>query len=71
MRWRPRRKAPAAAATPSHHTTRAACGLADALGVDMPITQMVRAVLDGEVRPEQASTLLMTRQLTTEHDFVE
>ncbi len=50
-------------------TTRAACGLANALGVDMPITQMVRALLDGEVRPEQARSLLMTRQLTTEHDF--
>jgi len=52
-------------------TTHAACQLADALDVDMPITRMTRAILDGEVRPEQARELLMTRQLTTEHDFVE
>lgn len=52
-------------------TTHAACGLADALDVDMPITRMTRAILDGEVQPEEARELLMTRQLTTEHDFVE
>ncbi len=52
-------------------TTYAACGLADRYGVDMPITRMVRAILDGEVDPRKAGELLMTRQLTTEHDFIE
>jgi len=50
-------------------TTHAACNLADRLDVDMPITRMVRAILDGEVAPADAGNLLMTRQLTTEHDF--
>jgi glycerol-3-phosphate dehydrogenase (NAD(P)+) len=50
-------------------TTYAACRLADALDVDMPITRMTRAILEGEVAPEQAGALLMSRQLTSEHDF--
>jgi glycerol-3-phosphate dehydrogenase (NAD(P)+) len=52
-------------------TTHAACRLADTLGVDVPIMQMTRAILDGEVEPAEANKLLMTRQLTTEHDFSE
>ncbi len=52
-------------------TTHAACRLADILDVDMPITRMTRAILEGEVTPEQAGSLLMSRQLTTEHDFGE
>jgi glycerol-3-phosphate dehydrogenase len=52
-------------------TTHAACRLGDALAVDIPIMRMVRAILDGDVTPEEAGRLLMTRQLTTEHDFVE
>ena len=50
-------------------TTYAACRLADVLDVDMPITRMTRAILEGEVTPERAGTVLMSRQLTTEHDF--
>ena len=52
-------------------TTHAACRLAEAVGVDVPIMQMVRAILDGEVEPARAGQLLMTRQLTSEHDFSE
>lgn len=52
-------------------TTHAACKLADDLEVDMPITRMTRAILDGEVAPRDAGRRLMTRQLTTEHDFDE
>jgi glycerol-3-phosphate dehydrogenase (NAD(P)+) len=50
-------------------TTYAACRLADDLDVDMPITRMTRAILEGEVAPPEASALLMSRQLTSEHDF--
>ncbi len=47
-------------------TTYAACALADRLGVDMPIVQAVRAVLQGDVSPEEAGQRLMTRQLRSE-----
>ncbi len=47
-------------------TTYAACRLADQYAIDMPITRMVRAVLDGEVEPAEAGNRLMTRQLTSE-----
>ncbi len=50
-------------------TTHAACQLADALGVDVPIMRGVRAILDGELDPADVGRLLMTRQLTSEHDF--
>jgi glycerol-3-phosphate dehydrogenase (NAD(P)+) len=52
-------------------TTHAACRLADALGLEAPIMQGVRAILDGELEPADAGRLLMTRQLGTEHDFPE
>lgn len=49
-------------------TTYAACALADRLGVDMPIAQAVRAVLEGDVSPEDAGQGLMTRQLRSESE---
>ncbi|MEM9175719.1 MAG: NAD(P)H-dependent glycerol-3-phosphate dehydrogenase [Myxococcota bacterium] len=50
------------------HTTRAAVRLAARLGVDAPITNQVRAVLDGEKTPQEAGLALMTRQLKSERD---
>jgi len=49
-------------------TTRAVCGLAGRLGVDMPIAHMVRQVIDGESTPAEAGRALMTRQLRSEID---
>jgi len=49
-------------------TTRAACRLANKLGVELPICNMVRQVLDGELTPAQAGHDLMTRQLRSERD---
>ena len=49
-------------------TTRAACRLARRLGVDLPISNMVRQVIDGECTPAEAGYLLMTRQLRSEKD---
>ena len=47
-------------------TTRAACGLAQRMGVELPISERVRQVLDGEMSPEEAGEALMTRQLGSE-----
>jgi glycerol-3-phosphate dehydrogenase (NAD(P)+) len=49
-------------------TTHAVCGLAEKLGMEMPIAFGLRAVLDGEITPEQAGRLLMARQLKSERD---
>ncbi len=49
-------------------TTRAAVRLAARLGVEVPITNMVRAVIDGEKTPAEAGYALMTRQLRSERD---
>jgi glycerol-3-phosphate dehydrogenase (NAD(P)+) len=49
-------------------TTRSACALADRHGVEMPISQGVKQVLDGALRPEQAAELLMMRQLRNENE---
>jgi glycerol-3-phosphate dehydrogenase (NAD(P)+) len=49
-------------------TTRAACRLADRLGVELPISEQVRAVIDGEKSPAEAGRALMTRQLRSERD---
>lgn len=49
-------------------TTRAAVRLAARLGVDAPITNLVRAVIDGEQTPAEAGHALMTRQLRSERD---
>ena len=42
-------------------------GLA-ALGVELPISEMVRQVIEGEVSPAEAGAHLMTRQLRSERD---
>ncbi len=47
-------------------TTWAVCRLADRLEVEMPIARAVKAVLDGELTPQQAGHQLMTRQLRGE-----
>ncbi len=47
-------------------TTRATRSLARRLGVEMPITELVHRVLDGDVAPGDAVHLLMTRQLRSE-----
>ena len=49
-------------------TTRAACRLGDRVGVELPISNMVREVIDGERTPAEAGQLLMTRQLRSEKD---
>jgi glycerol-3-phosphate dehydrogenase (NAD(P)+) len=49
-------------------TTRAACKLAARLGVELPIAEMVRQVIDGEKTPGEAGEWLMTRQLRSEHE---
>jgi glycerol-3-phosphate dehydrogenase (NAD(P)+) len=49
-------------------TTRAACRLGERVGVDMPISNMVRQVIDGDRTPAEAGHLLMTRQLRSERD---
>lgn len=50
-------------------TTQAACRLAARLGVELPICEMVRQVIDGEITPARAGTLLMSRQLRSERDL--
>ena len=47
-------------------TTRAACHLAERLGIELPIAEHVRRVLDGEMSPKEAGQALMTRQLGSE-----
>lgn len=47
-------------------TTYAVCRLAARLGVEMPIAEGVREVLDGRVGPKEAGLSLLTRQLRTE-----
>lgn len=49
-------------------TTRAACRLAERLKVELPIADMVRRVIDGELTPAEAGEALMTRQLRSERD---
>ena len=49
-------------------TTRAACALAGIHGVEMPISEGVRRVLDGELSPAAAVGELMSRQLRSENE---
>jgi glycerol-3-phosphate dehydrogenase (NAD(P)+) len=49
-------------------TTQAACALAERHGVDMPISEAVRRVLDGDLTPRDAAVHLMTRQLRSENE---
>jgi glycerol-3-phosphate dehydrogenase (NAD(P)+) len=47
-------------------TTPAAAELAASLAIDMPITRAMTAILEGQIVPEEALRLLMTRQLKVE-----
>jgi len=47
-------------------TTRAACRLARRVGIELPIAEHVRQVLDREISPQKAGEALMTRQLGAE-----
>jgi glycerol-3-phosphate dehydrogenase (NAD(P)+) len=49
-------------------TTRAACALAALHRVEMPISEGVRRVLDGELRADQAVEYIMSRQLRNENE---
>ena len=49
-------------------TTRAACGLARRMAVEMPIAEVVQEVLDEKLDVRRAVAKLMTRQLKSEHD---
>jgi glycerol-3-phosphate dehydrogenase (NAD(P)+) len=49
-------------------TTHAACKLAEKHGVEMPIAMGVKAVLDGEISPQDAAHGLMIRQLRNENE---
>ena len=49
-------------------TTRAACALARREGVEMPMAEMVRAVLAEEIRPGEAAERVMSRQLRAEYE---
>jgi glycerol-3-phosphate dehydrogenase (NAD(P)+) len=48
------------------YTARTAADRAARLGVDMPITQSVVAVLEGRLQPREAMALLMARQRRAE-----
>lgn len=50
-------------------TTYAACQLAERIGVELPIAEGVRALLDGKVDPRQGAAALLTRQLRGEKDW--
>jgi glycerol-3-phosphate dehydrogenase (NAD(P)+) len=50
-------------------TTHAACQLAERIGVELPIANGVRLVLQGKVDPRDGVTLLLTRQLRGEKDW--
>jgi glycerol-3-phosphate dehydrogenase (NAD(P)+) len=49
-------------------TTVATCALADLHGVEMPIAQSVKRVLDGEIEPKEAVEILLSRQLRNENE---
>ncbi len=50
-------------------TCYATCNLAKRVGVDMPITQMIKECLDEKVTPFDAVSLLMTRSPKDESEF--
>jgi glycerol-3-phosphate dehydrogenase (NAD(P)+) len=50
-------------------TTHAACQLAERLGVELPIAQGVKLLLEGGVDPKQGVAQLLTRQLRGERDW--
>ncbi len=49
-------------------TTGAACALAAQQGVEMPIAETVKRVIDGELEPEGAVASLLSRQLRSENE---
>ena len=49
-------------------TTVAACALAQLHGVEMPIAQSVKRVLDGEIEPAEGVEQLLSRQLRNENE---
>jgi len=49
-------------------TTHVACELAERHGVEMPIAQLVRSLLAGEIRPEEIVERIMRRQLRSENE---
>jgi glycerol-3-phosphate dehydrogenase (NAD(P)+) len=49
-------------------TTTATCALADIHGVEMPIAQSAKQVLDGEIGSKQAVEQLLSRQLRNENE---
>ena len=49
-------------------TTYAACELGTRHGVEMPIAQTVRRLLDGEIRAEEIVSQIMQRQLRSENE---
>lgn len=50
-------------------TSRSTMELAGRKGVEMPISQVVARLLEGEVRPEEAVAELMSRRLRSEKEF--
>jgi glycerol-3-phosphate dehydrogenase (NAD(P)+) len=50
-------------------TTHAACQLAGRIGVELPIAEGVRLLLEGKVDPREGATMLLTRQLRGEKDW--
>jgi glycerol-3-phosphate dehydrogenase (NAD(P)+) len=50
-------------------TTYAACQLSERVGVELPIAQGVRLLLDGKVDPREGVKLLLNRQLRGERDW--
>jgi glycerol-3-phosphate dehydrogenase (NAD(P)+) len=50
-------------------TTYAACELAERLGVELPIAQGVKLLLEGAIDPRAGVTQLLTRQLRGEKDW--
>ena len=49
-------------------TTQAACQLAERHGVEMPISNTVRALLDGEIHRSEVVEHIMRRQLRSENE---
>jgi glycerol-3-phosphate dehydrogenase len=50
-------------------TTYAACQLSERVGVELPIAQGVRLLLEGKVDPREGVKLLLSRQLRGERDW--
>lgn len=53
------------------HTTRVVCALAGKYGVDMPISEQVRNVIEGKISPQQAVYELLAREPKPEMRYPE